>query len=354
MAQSCWRARLFALPSRRNSVTGCWPHTQSGRRREPFRHRHAWLATHYDDLVGWRRHIHRYPELGRQEFATTQFVAERLAEAGLNPKVLPGGTGLTCDLGPEGEPRVALRADMDALPMAERTGAPYASTMPNAAHACGHDGHTAILLGTALALAGAPELPVGVRLIFQPAEELMPGGAIDTIAAGALSGVSRIFALHCDPRLVVGKIAVKPGPITSAADMIEISLTSPGGHTSRPHLTGDLVYGLGTLITGLPGVLSRRIDPRHSTVMVWGAVNAGVVANAIPQSGTLAGTVRTASREAWLGMEDDLPGDGDGPAGAAAASSTLCSTTAASRRWSTKRCRPASSPTPSRRSARMP
>ncbi|MDT5200651.1 MAG: hypothetical protein QOH34_2173, partial [Mycobacterium sp.] len=141
----------------------------------------SWLAAHHDDLVGWRRHIHRYPELGRQEYATTQLVAERLVEAGLNPKVLPGGTGLTCDFGPDQEPRVALRADIDALPMAERTGAPYASTMPNAAHACGHDAHTAILLGTALALAGAPELPVGVRLIFQPAEELMPGGAIDTI-----------------------------------------------------------------------------------------------------------------------------------------------------------------------------
>ena len=147
-------------------------------------------------------------------------------------------------------------------------------------------------------------MPIGLRLIFQPAEELMPGGAIDTIAAGALSGVSRIFALHCDPRLEVGKVAVKLGPITSAADMIQISLSSPGGHTSRPHLTGDLVYGLGTLITGVPGILSRRIDPRNSTVMVWGAVNAGAAANAIPQSGTLAGTIRTASRETWLGLED--------------------------------------------------
>jgi amidohydrolase len=264
----------------------------------------SWLAEHFDDLVGWRRHIHRYPELGRQEYATTQFVAERLADAGLNPKVLPGGTGLTCDFGPGHEPRIALRADMDALPMAERTGAPYESTMPNVAHACGHDGHTAILLGTALALARVPELPIGVRLIFQPAEELMPGGAIDTIGAGALSGVSRIFALHCDPRLAVGKVAVTAGPITSAADMIEITLYSPGGHTSRPHLTADLVYGLGTLITGLPGVLSRRIDPRNSTVMVWGAVNAGVAMNAIPQTGVLGGTIRTASRETWLGLED--------------------------------------------------
>ena len=263
----------------------------------------SWLAAHYDDLVAWRRHIHRHPELGRQEFATTQFVADRLVEAGLNPKALPGGTGLICDFGPAHAPRIALRADMDALPMAERTGAPYASTVPGVAHACGHDAHTAMLLGAATALAGAPELPLGVRLIFQPAEELMPGGALDAIAAGALVGVSRIFALHCDPRLSVGRVAITAGPITSAADSLEITLHSPGGHTSRPHLTSDLVYGMGTVITGLPGVLSRRIDPRHATVMVWGAANAGVAANAIPQIGTLAGTVRTASRETWLDME---------------------------------------------------
>ncbi|MUL46731.1 amidohydrolase [Mycobacterium sp. CBMA293] len=262
-----------------------------------------WLATNYGDMVGWRRHLHSHPELGRQEFETTKFVATRLAEAGLNPKILPGGTGLTCDFGPEDRPRIALRADMDALPMDERTGLPFASKTPNVAHACGHDGHTAVLLGTGLALASAPTLPVGVRLVFQPAEELMPGGALDAISAGALAGVSRIFALHCDPRLEVGKVATIAGPITSAADQMEITLHSPGGHTSRPHLTGDLVYALGTLITGVPGVLSRRVDPRHSTVMVWGAVNAGFASNAIPQTGTLAGTIRTASRDAWVEME---------------------------------------------------
>ena len=263
----------------------------------------SWLAAHYDDLVAWRRHLHRHPELGRQEFATTQFVADRLVEAGLNPKSLPGGTGLTCDFGPEHAPRIALRADMDALPMTERTGAPYSSTVPGVAHACGHDAHTAMALAAAIALASVPELPVGVRMLFQPAEELMPGGALDAISAGVLSGVSRIFALHCDPRLAVGRVAITAGPITSAADSLEITLHSPGGHTSRPHLTADLVYGMGTVITGLPGVLSRRLDPRHDTVMVWGAANAGVAANAIPQNGTLAGTVRTASRGAWLGME---------------------------------------------------
>jgi amidohydrolase len=262
----------------------------------------SWVAVHHEDLVAWRRHIHAHPELGRQEFGTTQFVAAHLADAGLNPKVLPAGTGLTCDIGP-GHPKIALRADMDALPIPERTGAPYASTVPNTAHACGHDAHTAILLGTALALARVPELPIGVRLIFQPAEELMPGGAIDAIAAGVLAGVSRIFALHCDPRLAVGKVGITVGPITSAADQIDITLHSSGGHTSRPHLTGDLVYGLGTLITDVPGVLSRRIDPRHGTVLVWGAVNAGVAANAIPQIGTLSGTIRTASHDTWLTLE---------------------------------------------------
>ena len=310
-----------------------------------------WLDAHYDDLVAWRRHIHAHPELGRQEFATTQFVASHLADAGLNPKVLPGGTGLTCDFGPEHGPRIALRADMDALPMAERTGAPYASVVPNVAHACGHDAHTAVLLGAALALASVPELPVGVRLIFQAAEELMPGGAIDAIAAGALTGVSRIFALHCDPRLAVGKVALRAGPITSAADQLEVTLQSHGGHTSRPHLTGDLVYGLGTLITGLPGVLSRRIDPRNSTVMVWGAVNAGVAANAIPQTGTLAGH-HPHGQPRHLGFVGiDCARDRFVAAGSRWASSTACSTAAACRRWSTKRSRRASSPMRSRRSA---
>ncbi|MCV7193275.1 amidohydrolase [Mycolicibacterium brumae] len=263
----------------------------------------SWLAAHCADVVSWRRRIHAHPELGRQEHATTAFVYETLTAAGLAPKILPGGTGLTCDIGPDYLARIALRADMDALPMLENTGLAFASEVPGVAHSCGHDAHTAILLGAGLALAAAPALPVAVRLVFQPAEELMPGGALDAIAAGALDGVSRIFALHCDPRLAVGKVAITPGPITSAADWMSVTLASPGGHTSRPHLTGDLVYALGALITGVPGVLSRRLDPRDSTVMVWGAVNAGMAANAIPQSGTLSGTVRTASREAWREME---------------------------------------------------
>ncbi|MFC0446681.1 M20 family metallopeptidase [Rhodococcus jostii] len=262
-----------------------------------------WILAHTDELTQWRRHIHANPELARHEYATTEFVATRLAAAGLSPELLPGGTGLTCDLGPSEGPRIALRADMDALPLQELTGATYSSTVPGVSHACGHDAHTTILLGTGLALSEIPDLPVGVRLIFQPAEEVMPGGALEVVAAGRLAGVSRIFALHCDPRLAAGRVGVRLGAITSAADTIEVVLDSPGGHTSRPHLTTDLVFALGTVVTGLPGMLSRRIDPRTGTVMVWGAVSAGRAPNAIPQTGMMTGTVRTGDHETWEMLE---------------------------------------------------
>ncbi|MDI9951801.1 M20 family metallopeptidase [Rhodococcus sp. IEGM 1305] len=262
-----------------------------------------WILAHTDELSQWRRHIHANPELARHEYATTEFVATRLAAAGLSPDLLPGGTGLTCDLGPSNGPRIALRADIDALPLQELTGATYSSTVPGVSHACGHDAHTTILLGTGLALSEIPDLPVGVRLIFQPAEEVMPGGALEVVAAGRLEGVSRIFALHCDPRLAAGRVGVRLGAITSAADTIEVVLDSPGGHTSRPHLTTDLVFALGTVVTGLPGMLSRRIDPRTGTVMVWGAVSAGRAPNAIPQTGMMTGTVRTGDHETWEMLE---------------------------------------------------
>ncbi|MFJ9783650.1 amidohydrolase [Amycolatopsis sp. NPDC101161] len=261
-----------------------------------------WLRANATDVLAWRRHIHAHPELSRHEFATTELVVTLLRSVGLKPWVLPGGTGVVCDIG-SGERCVALRADMDALPLTEATGLPYASTVEGAAHMCGHDAHTAILLGAARALAGAPELPGRVRLVFQHAEEVMPGGALDMIAAGALDGVERIYGLHVDPRLEVGKIGMRVGALTSAADLIELRLTSPGGHTSRPHLTADLVHALGSVITGLPALLSRRVDPRSGTVLVWGAVHAGQAANAVPQDGVLRGTLRTADHEVWTALE---------------------------------------------------
>lgn len=262
----------------------------------------TWMHKYTTDVVAWRRHLHSHPELGHAEFGTTAFVADTLREAGLMPQVLPRGTGVLCDVG-TGPRCVALRADLDALPLAESTGLSFASTVEGVSHACGHDAHTAVVLGAALALASAPELPGRVRLIFQPAEERMPGGALDVLAAGGLDGVERIFGLHCDPRLQVGRVGTRVGAITSAADMLELQLTSPGGHTARPHLTADLVHALGTVITGLPALLSRRIDPRSGTVLVWGAVHAGEASNAVPQSGVLKGTLRTGNRETWAELE---------------------------------------------------
>jgi amidohydrolase len=261
-----------------------------------------WIGAHNRELVGWRRALHARPELARQERLSTALVASRLSDEGLKPKILSGGTGLICDVG-SGERCVALRADLDALPLREQTGLSFASGVDGVMHACGHDAHTAMLLGAGLALAKAPNLPGRVRLIFQPAEEVQPGGATDMVDYGALDGVERIFALHCDPRLAVGQLGTRVGPITSACDLLEIRLTSPGGHTSRPHLSADLVHGLGVLITQLPALLSRRVDPRSGTVLVWGAVEAGQAANAIPQSGTLRGTLRTGDHKVWLDME---------------------------------------------------
>jgi len=266
-----------------------------------------WLTRNGSDVLAWYRHIHANPELSRHEYATTELVARLLSSVGLRPKVFDTGTGLICDIG-EGDRCVALRADMDALPLTELTGLPFTSGVPGAAHSCGHDAHTSMLLGAGLALASAPELPGRVRLVFQPAEEVMPGGALDVIAAGGLDGVDSIFGLHCDPRLRVGSVGSRVGAITSATDLLELRLTSPGGHTSRPHLTADLVHALGTVITGLPALLSRRIDPRSGTVLVWGAVHAGEAPNAVPQDGMLRGTLRTGDHEVWAELEPLVAG----------------------------------------------
>ncbi|HEY9312706.1 M20 family metallopeptidase [Williamsia sp.] len=261
-----------------------------------------WLAANTAQLVAWRRDFHTHPELSRSELRTTGIIVDELTKAGLSPRILPQGVGVVCDIGPAG-PLVALRADMDALPIAELTGLPFSSTVEGVSHACGHDGHTAVLLGVGKALASMEDLPIGVRLVFQAAEEVMPGGALDAVTAGVTRGVSQIYALHCDPKLEVGKVGLRSGPITSAADHVELVLHSPGGHTSRPHLTADLIYAMGAVITGLPGVLSRRIDPRTSTVMVWGSVHAGDAPNAIPQEGRLRGTVRTGDHATWALLE---------------------------------------------------
>lgn len=258
-----------------------------------------------EELVAIRRDLHAHPELGRTEQRTTRVVADRLRAAGLEPRLLPG-TGLVCDIGPNpvatGRRWIGLRADLDALPVPETTGLSFASTVPNVAHACGHDVHTVAVLGAGLALAALHAegaLDTGVRLIFQPAEEVQPGGALDVIAAGGLDGVGRIFAVHCDPKVDVGQIGSRIGPITSASDEVTVQLTGAGGHTSRPHLTGDVVYALGQVITQVPAIIGRRLDPRSGVNLTWGAVQAGRAHNAIPSSGSVRGTLRCLEVRAW-------------------------------------------------------
>jgi amidohydrolase len=249
------------------------------------------------DVIAIRRDLHAHPELAYAETRTTEVILDHLRALGLSPKVLSSGTGVVCDLGVDG-PMVALRADIDALPIADLKTVPYRSTIEGMCHGCGHDAHTAILLGVAAQLAQA-ELPGRIRLIFQPAEETVPGGAYTAVADGVLDGVDQIYALHCDPRLDTGKVGVRVGPITAACDHIEVVLAGSGGHTARPHLTQDLVYAAGQVITELPGLLSRRVDPRAALSLVWGSVEAGRAANAIPMSGRLRGTLRVFDRHAW-------------------------------------------------------
>jgi amidohydrolase len=259
-----------------------------------------WLADNAAELVAVRRDLHAHPELGHQEHRTTALLVERLGAAGLAPKVLSRGTGVVCDVGTGGGPVVVLRADIDALPLQDEKLVPYRSTVPGMCHACGHDVHTTAVLGAGLALARvADTLPGTVRLVFQPAEEQMPGGALDVLADGWMEGVTSAFGLHCDPALEVGRIGLKSGPITAAADALEIVLTGPGGHTSRPHNTVDLVHVLATLATGLPDALGRLVDPRAGLCLVWGHVSAGVAHNAIPRSGLLRGTLRVLDKGAW-------------------------------------------------------
>ena len=261
-----------------------------------------WVAANHAQLVSTRRHLHAHPELAFAEFETTSFLEQRLRAHGLAPRRLPTGTGLVCEVG-SGEPVVVLRADIDALPLADLKDVPYASTREGLCHACGHDVHTTVLLGVLIALVSLDGLPGTVRAVFQPAEETLPGGASEVVASGVLDGASRAFALHCDPSVPAGKIGLRTGPITAACDRLDVTLTGPGGHTARPQLTVDLVDALGRLITDLPALLSRQVDPRSGMSLVWGAVNAGVAANAIPQRGHLRGTVRVLDRDAWKDAE---------------------------------------------------
>ena len=265
-------------------------------------------------LIAIRRDIHAHPEIGNHEHRTTALIVDHLERAGLIAKMLPIGTGAYCDVLPDGfddsSGLVGLRADIDALTIPDDKTVDYASKNPGVCHACGHDVHTAILLGVGIVLSRLRDLdllPRGVRLIFQPAEETSPGGALDAIEGGVLHDLTEIYALHCDPRTDVGQIALKVGPITSAVDQVNITLSGTGGHTSRPQLTQDIIGALGALATLTQLLLSRRIDPRSGVSLMWGSMHAGSVANAIPRTGEIVGTLRALDAAGWQLAKQLIP-----------------------------------------------
>lgn len=259
-----------------------------------------WTEPLLPALLDFRRELHRNPELSFAEFQTSARILAQLRAAGLSPVAMEE-TGAFVDVG-SGPIRLGLRADIDALPVLEESGLPFASQTEGVAHACGHDIHTTVMLGVALALKkmdDAGKLQGKIRVIFQPAEEKLPGGALSVIAQGILDEVPRVLALHCDPRIDVGKIGTRIGAITSASDTIRIEVNGRGGHTSRPHLTEDIVFAMSQIATQVPAVLGRKVDVRSAVSVVWGQIHAGSAPNAIPATGYLAGTMRCLDGEVW-------------------------------------------------------
>jgi amidohydrolase len=250
-----------------------------------------------DDVVRWRRHLHRHPELSFREHETAAFVADTLRDFGDELEVVrPAENSVVAHLrtGRPG-PVVALRADIDALPIEEQSGVEFASENRGVMHACGHDGHTAMLLGAARLLAGARErLPGGeVRFLFQPAEELAPGGARDLVAAGAVDGVDFVYGHHLWTPLEVGKVTAMPGPFMAASDFFTLRITGRGGHGGLPHLADDTIAIAAQVVTNLQHVVARRVDPLEPAVVTVGAFHAGDAPNVIPGRAELSGTVRS-------------------------------------------------------------
>ena len=270
----------------------------------------AALAEVLPELIQLRRHIHRHPELSGHEQQTAALVAGELRRWGWDVREGVGRTGVLAELGPQGhqEPLVALRVDMDALPVEERTGLDYASTQQGLMHACGHDLHTAVGLGVAHLLGGLWQrqphrLTTRVRLLFQPAEETAQGAAWMR-ADGAMDGVEALFGLHVFPSLPVGTIGVRSGSLTAAAGELEVEVLGEGGHGARPHQSTDAIWIAARVVSGLQEAISRRLDALHPVVVSFGRIEGGKAFNVIADHVRLLGTVRCLDNE----VHAQLPG----------------------------------------------
>jgi amidohydrolase len=251
--------------------------------------------------VELRRELHRHPEGAHEEHETTALIAEALAASGIAYHLRAPRTGLWVDIGER--PVIGFRADLDALPIGEPELNDPVSEKPDWMHACGHDAHAAIAFGIATVL-DRMELGSGVRILFQPAEESFPGGAVELVEEGLVDGLKGLIAFHVDPTLATGRIGSRSGPITASADKFTLLMEGPGGHTARPHRTVDLIAEAARVVHELPGWMRRTIDARSPMTIAFGSIHGGEAGNVIPTRIELEGTVRTLDGTLW-GM---LPG----------------------------------------------
>jgi len=261
-------------------------------------------------LLKWRRTLHAHPELSFEETETTAFLEKTLRAIGVNTISHPTKTGLVAVLRgtKSGTPaRIGLRADIDALPIRENSGLPFASEVPGVMHACGHDGHAAILLAAAKLLHEHPEQFCGeVRLLFQPAEELPPGGAIDMVRAGAAEGLDAVLGLHLSSAYPTGKFGVRAGALTSNTDRFDITLTGRGGHCAYPEQCVDVVVTGAQLVCALQTLVSRRVAADAPTVVSVCRLEAGTAYNILPGEMTIIGTTRCFGPEARVFLRSEM------------------------------------------------
>lgn len=246
--------------------------------------------------VELRRLLHRHPEPAHHEYRTTDSIRRFITEAGLGFSDRQPRTGGWVDVGHD--PRIGFRADIDALPIREPAGNTPRSDVEGWMHACGHDAHAAVAAGIAVTLARvAPD--AGVRILFQPAEESFPGGAVELVAEGVVDGLTGLLAFHVDPTLGVGKVGSRVGAMTAGADSVTIVVHGPGGHTSRPHMTVDLIGAAARVAAELPAAIRDAVDARSPVVTGFGSIHGGDAANVIPTEVVLRGTVRTLDADLW-------------------------------------------------------
>ncbi len=260
--------------------------------------------SHGERIVALRRDIHREPELGFDTEKTAEKILAALDGLPLEIQTGVAGNGIVATLQGEGEgPTVGLRADMDALPIHEQTGLPFASEIDGKMHACGHDGHTSMLVGAAHALSGMRDrLHGAVKFIFQPAEEGGGGGKV-MVDEGVAEGIDSIFALHLWPGLPLGTASTKAGPVMAAADAFEMEVKGSGGHGAMPHQTADAIVIAAQIVTALQTIVSREANPVEPAVLTVGEIGAGTAFNIIPETARIAGTARTMNQ----GLREMIP-----------------------------------------------